>query len=89
MGRRKKESLPTLVAPIPPMKEKKHGTVEITARVLQSVCLGILALGVASGLGDYGKAISLPFSQLSITTSVFGLMGTVITEVIARMSRKW
>lgn len=68
---------------------KKYGTVEITARLFQSICLGLLALGIASGLGDYGKAINLPFSQFSITTTTFGLMGTIITEVIARLSKRW
>jgi len=68
---------------------KLHNNIEIIARCLQAICLGLFALGVASGLGDYGKVISLPFSQFSITTFVFGLIGTVITEVIARQAKRW
>ena len=71
------------------VEEKKHNNVEITARILQSICLGLLALGISSGLGDLGKVMHSPFSQFSITSTVFGLIGTIMTEIIARMSRKW
>jgi len=78
------------------MKEKKeevikppHNNIEIAARILQSVCLGLFALGIASGFGDYNTVMNLPFSKFSIITFIFGLFGTIITEIIARKSKKW
>jgi uncharacterized protein YacL len=67
----------------------KHNNGEIYARIAQSVFFAILALGVSSGAGDYAKFVASPFSQFSVTAFVFGLIGIVVTEIIARVAKKW
>jgi hypothetical protein len=69
--------------------KKEHNNYEITFRVIQAVFLGITALGISSGLGDYAKFVQSPYSAFSITSFVFGLIGTATTEVMARISKKW
>lgn len=55
--------------------KEENKTLVITFRIFQAIFFGIFALGISMGLGDYGHAIRLPFSQFSITTTVFGLIG--------------
>ena len=50
---------------------------------------GITALGISSGLGDYAKFMQSPLSAFSITSFVFGVIGTITTEVMSRISKKW
>ena len=71
------------------IKEKEHNVYEISFRVAQAIFIGIFALGLSSGLGDYATFVKSPLSSFSITSSVFGLMGMVATEAMARISKKW
>jgi hypothetical protein len=69
--------------------EERSKTIVITFRVFQAICFGIFALGLSMGLGDYGKFVNLPFSQISITTTVFGLIGSIITGILSKNAEKW
>jgi len=62
---------------------------KITFRVIQAFFLGILALGISSSLGDYFRYISFPIGSFSITTTVFGLIGSIMTGILAKQSEKW
>lgn len=70
-------------------KPVSNKSIVVTFRILQSICFGVFALGLAMGLGDYGKAVSWPFSNISITTTVFGLIGALITGNQAKACEKW
>jgi len=70
-------------------KLRKNKEVIIVFKILQSCCFGIFALGLSMGLGDYSKAISLPFSNISITTTVFGGIGALITGIQSKLCEKW
>ena len=40
-------------------------------------------------MGEYTKYINLPFSVFSITTTMFGLIGSLVTGNLAKQSEKW
>jgi len=75
---------------------KIHATVNkepkmsvVTFRVFQAICLGVFAMGLSMMAGDYTDFVQFPISALSITTTIFGLLGAVITEIFARQADKW
>ena len=69
--------------------ERKNKNVVVTFRILQAVCFGVFALGLSMGAGDYSGFIKSPFSTLSITTTIFGLMGSIITGVLSKQAERW
>jgi len=69
------------------LEEKKNVVVAI--RSTQALCLGIFTLGLAMATGDVSSAYHFPVSALSITTTLFGGMGTIICEIFARLAKKW
>ena len=68
---------------------KKNNKYNIICRVFQAICCGIFALGISMIAGDYTTFIKSPISTLSITTTIFGFFGIIITEIMARQSKKW
>jgi hypothetical protein len=68
-------------------KETKNAV--ITFRVFQSICYGIFALGISMMFGDGSAYINLPFSTLSIMTTIFGLIGAIITGSFAKQAENW
>jgi hypothetical protein len=70
-------------------EEHKNKSIVITFRIFQAIFLGLFALGVSMVLGDYSNFIKSPISQLSIATTVFGLIGSGITGILAKQSEKW
>ena len=58
-------------------------------RNVQGIFLGIFTLGISMMTGDYASFIHSPISTLSMTTTVFGLMGTIVTEFMARKAVNW
>jgi hypothetical protein len=71
------------------MDEKDNKNIVVTFRVLQALCMGVFALGLSMGLGDLAKYYALPFSSISITTTVFGFIGSMITGIFANKAAKW
>jgi len=69
--------------------ERKNKNVAITFRLLQAFFLGIFALGISNGVGDYFGYINSPIGSFSITTTIFGGMGSFITGLLAKQSEKW
>ena len=69
-------------------KEEKKNVIAYI-RVGQALCLGIFTLGISMMFGDIAGAIKLPISTLSITTTLFGGIGAIITEVFARKAKQW
>jgi hypothetical protein len=70
-------------------KKEEHNEFEIGMRVIQSICFGVFALGLSMMIGQYVKYIGLPFSVFAISSTVFGLIGALITEIMSRQARKW
>lgn len=69
------------------MKEQekdKSRKLTVTFRVFQAIFFGMFALGVSMILGDLTKAIELPISNFSMTTTAFGLIGARFGEMCAR-----
>jgi len=69
--------------------EHKNKNIVVTFRIFQAIFFGVFALGISMSLGDYSSFIKSPISQLSITTTVFGLMGAIITGILSKQSEKW
>lgn len=67
----------------------KNKNIVVTFRIFQAIFFGMFALGISIGLGDYGNFVKLPFSQISITTTTFGLIGAIITGVLSKNAEKW
>lgn len=85
-NKHKVENVP-VQAGLPIYRENKG--IVITFRMFQAIFFGIFALGISMGLGDYTTFVKSPIGQFSITTTVFGLMGALITGVLAKQSEKW
>jgi len=71
------------------MEEKKTKQYVIIFRVIQSFFVGLFTLGLSLISGDYVKYIQLPISSIAITTTIFGLVGAVLTEFYARKAENW
>jgi len=70
-------------------KKDKNRSLRITFRVFQAIFLGMFALGISSMFGDISGYMEIPISSFSITTSIFGLIGAIITGVLANKSKDW
>ena len=70
-------------------KERKNKSIVITFRIFQAICFGVLALGLSMMAGDYSAFVKSPLSAISITTTIFGLVGSIITGILAKQSEKW
>ena len=70
-------------------KTKENRNAVITFRVFQAIFFGILALGISSMGGDISKVINIPISMFSVTTTVFGLLGAIITGTLANKCKDW
>jgi branched-subunit amino acid permease len=67
--------------------DKKRSVVAF--KMIQAIFLGIMALGLSMMGGDVSSAMKLPFSSFSLTTTVFGIIGAIITEIFSRKAEKW
>jgi hypothetical protein len=70
-------------------KETKNRNMIVTFRIFQAVFFGMLALGISSMFGDVSSYMKSPFSTFSITTTVFGLIGAIITGRLAKNCKDW
>jgi len=61
----------------------------VVFRVFQAIFFGILALGLSLMAGDLSEAINLPFSSFSLTTTIFGGIGALITGILANNCKNW
>ena len=57
--------------------------VKIFARVAQGIFFGVFLLGVSMIFGDLAPIIDLPISPLSMTTTVYGVLGMIACEFVA------
>jgi uncharacterized protein YacL len=70
-------------------KENKIRNTQITFRIFQAIFFGILALGISSIFGDFNSYMKSPISAFSITTTIFGLIGSIMTGILANKSKDW
>ena len=82
-------------------EEKKHNNsqsvnvanlttkVSLSARLVQALFIGIFVLGISMMLGDYSSTVKLPFSSLSLSTTVFGGLGALVSEFVAKRAKEW
>lgn len=61
----------------------------VTFRVFQAIFFGIFALGLSSVAGDLSSFAKSPISTFSITTTIFGLIGSMMTGILANKSKNW
>ena len=62
---------------------------KVTFRVFQAIFLGIFALGVSSIFGDLIGFADLPIKSFSATTTIFGLIGSLVCGIMAKSSETW
>ena len=67
----------------------KLNTVQKVAKTCQAICFGVLALGVSLMASDMAGVYELPFSNISITTTTFGVLGVIITEIMCKQAANW
>ena len=58
-------------------------------RTVQAISIGVFTLGISMIVGDLAGYVELPVSVMSITTTLFGGMGAIFCEVMARWAKKW
>ena len=69
--------------------EKENKKAFVTFRVFQAICLGIFAMGLSMIAGDIAGFVKSPISAMSMTTTIFGGMGALITGILAEQSKNW
>ena len=69
--------------------ERKNKNVIITFRVFQALCFGIFALGLSLIAGDYTTFVKSPISAMSITTTMFGLVGALVCGWASNRAEEW
>ena len=57
-------------------------------RLAQALLVGVFILGLALSGGDYSAAVKLPISSSSLTLMVFGGIGALYSEVVARRAER-
>jgi hypothetical protein len=72
-----------------PSNTRKNQSIITTFRLCQALCFGISALGLAMIAGDLTTAAKSPISTLSMMTTVFGILGSIITGLLANQAKKW
>jgi uncharacterized protein YacL len=70
-------------------EERKNKNLVVTFRIFQAIFFGLFALGLSLISGDYVKYIQSPISSLSLTTTIFGLIGAIITGILAKNCEDW
>ena len=68
---------------------KKTKSPVIVLRAFQAISLGVFALGLSMIAGDYTSYVESFISNLSITTTLFGGFGAIITQILIKNSDKW
>ena len=61
----------------------------IYSRVFGLLCYAILMLGIALSIGDLSVAAKSPISAISVSTTFFGLLGAIMSEITARRAESW
>jgi uncharacterized protein YacL len=70
-------------------EERKNKNLVVTFRIFQAICFGLFALGLSLMAGDWMGAIESPISSMSMATTIFGLIGAIITEILAKNCEDW
>jgi len=70
-------------------EENQMKNLRVTFRVFQAMFFGIFALGLSLMAGDISDAVQIPISNLSLTTTVFGLLGAIITGKLSKDCESW
>ena len=61
----------------------------VTFRVFQAIFFGVFALGLSLISGDITGAFEFPISNFSMTTTIFGLLGAIITGILSKQCENW
>lgn len=61
----------------------------VTFRVFQAIFFGVFALGLSLISGDVTGAFDVPISNFSMTTTIFGLLGAIITGTLSKQCENW
>jgi hypothetical protein len=70
-------------------REQQSKKTVVTFRIFQAICLGIFALGLSMIAGDILGYVKSPISSFSMTTTIFGGLGAIISGILAKQSEKW
>lgn len=68
---------------------RKSKSLVVTFRVFQAIFWGMFALGISMIGGDTTAYAKLPFSSFSITTTIFGFIGALLSGHFAKVSEDW
>ena len=71
------------------MEKEQSRNIKVTFRIFQAIFFGMMALGISLMFGDVSSYMESPISSFSITTTVFGLAGSIITGILANKSKNW
>ena len=85
MARPRKMDTPPAVV----VEQRRNKNVVVTFRIMQSISYGVFALGLSMMGGEWVGAVKLPFSNISVTLTVFGLIGAIITGIQAKNCETW
>ncbi len=71
------------------MSEEDKKNLKVTFRVFQAIFLGIFALGISLIVGDLTTAFEIPISKFSLSTTIFGGFGAIITGILSNQCQEW
>jgi len=70
-------------------REVKNRNLVINFRIFQAIFIGLFALGISMMGGEISSYSHSPISSFSITTTIFGLIGTIASGMMAKRCENW
>ena len=65
-------------------EEHKYPLVKLIIRIIQAIFIGCSALGLSLMLGDITPLYVAVISPMSVSTTVYGLLGALVCEIAER-----
>lgn len=70
-------------------QEERKRNIKITFRIFQAFFFGLFALGISMISGDLVEVTTIPISNFSIATTIFGIVGALITGKLSKDCENW
>jgi len=70
-------------------ENQKKTNYALIFRVSQAFFVGLFTLGISLVTGDLSSYAKMPISSISITTTLFGLIGMIMSGYYAKKAENW
>ena len=70
-------------------ENQKKTNYALIFRVSQAFFAGLFTLGISLITGDLSSYAKMPISSISVTTTLFGLIGMIMSGYYAKKAENW